>query len=112
MGGVAKGAEVGVVGGDDDGAAVGAEEAMEFFDGADDVGDMLDDVDGADFAKGGVAEGPGEAVEVGDNVGAGMRIAVEADGAGVFVDAAADVEDGQRFERPRGWRRGLFERRS
>ena len=60
---------------------------------ADDVGDVLDDVDGADAVEGVVAEGVGEAVEVAENVGAAAWVAVDADGAGKFVDAAADVED-------------------
>jgi hypothetical protein len=67
---------------------------VEFLHGADDILNVLNHMDGADLGEGGVAEGVGETVEVGEDVGVGGGIAVEADGAGEFVDAAAYVEDG------------------
>ena len=55
---------------------------------------MFNHVDGTDLGESGIAEGVGKAVEVGEDIGAGVGIAVEADCAGEFVDAASDVEDG------------------
>jgi len=91
--GITKGAEIGVVGSDDEDAAAGACEAVELLDGADDGGDMLDHVDGADLVEGVVAEGIREMIEVAEEVGAAGGIAVNAYGARVFVDSAADIEN-------------------
>ena len=65
---------------------------MKLLHGADHVRDMLDDMDGAQRRERVVAKGIREAVEIADHVGAAARIAVDADGARIFVDAAADVE--------------------
>lgn len=99
---IAKGTVVGVMRGDDERLASRGEHAMDFFHGSDDVRDVLNDVDRAHFAEGVVGERPGEAVEIGDQVSASVDIAIDANGAGIFVDTASDVEDGQSFERRRG----------
>ncbi len=91
MSGIAKRAEVGVMRGDDQNAAAWGGQPVEFFHGADHVGNMLDDVDGANFAKSAVAKGKGEAIEIGDDVGASVGITIDADRAGVLIDAASDV---------------------
>ena len=65
---------------------------MKLLHGADDVGDVLDDVDGAQLIEGAVAEGIGEPIEVAEDVGAGMRVAVDPDGSWDLVDSAAHVE--------------------
>src|SRR5579862_997021 len=92
VGGIAKGAEVGVVRCDQEEAAAGSAQAMKLFHGADDVGDVLDDVDRAECVEGVVAERVRKTVEVAQHVGATARIAIDADGAGILVDAAAHVE--------------------
>ena len=92
VGRVAEGTEIGVVRGNDNHSASVCQQAVELFHGADDVADVFDDVHGADFAKAGVGEGKRKLVEIGDDVGAGFRIPVESDGAGIFVDAAANVQ--------------------
>lgn len=91
MGGIAEGAEVSIVRGDDDGAAAGREHAMKLFDRADHIADMLNNVDGANLAEGAVGEWPGEAVEIGDHIGARVGVPIDADRAGVLVDPAADI---------------------
>ena len=48
--------------------------------------------------EGAVGERIGEAVQVGEHVGAAGGIAVDADGAGLLVDAAADVEDARWWQ--------------
>ena len=65
MGGVAKGAEVGIVRGYDDGAAAGREEAVKLLYRPDDVRDVLDDMDCSKFAKRIIAERKRETTETG-----------------------------------------------
>src|SRR5208282_5808622 len=92
MSGVAERAEVGVVRRDDQNPAARADQAMKLLHGADDVGNVLDDVHGAQGLEGTVAERVGEPVQVAQNVGAATGIAIDADRARIFVDATADVE--------------------
>ncbi len=107
MGGVAEGAEIGVVRGLEAHGAAGAHQAVELLHGADHVVHVLDDVDGGEAVEGAVGEGVGETVEVGEHVGAAGGIAVDADGAGLFVDPAADVEDPQSLAMT--WFQALFQ---
>ncbi len=91
MGGIAEGAEIGVMRGDNDQPAARSEQAMEVLHGAQNAGDMFDHVGGANFDKRAVGEGQGRLVEIRDYVGAACRVGVYADRAGKFVDAAAGV---------------------
>src|SRR5689334_12060268 len=93
MSGVAEGAEIGVVRRFDANRAAGADQAMKLLHRPDHVIDVFDDVDGGEAVEGAVGERVGEAIEIGEDVGAAGRIAVEADGAGLFMNAAADIED-------------------
>ena len=102
--GIAKRAEIGVVGCNDKNAATRRRDAVEFFDRADDVGDMFDHVNGADFPESVIAKRKRIAVEICDDIRARVRIAIDADATGIFVDAAADIENGKL---PRSTR-GLF----
>jgi hypothetical protein len=104
--GIAERTEICVVWRDDDGASAGREQPMELFDGANDVGDMFNDVDGSDFLNGLIAQRPWEAVEIGDHIGAGVCVAIQANGARIFINAAADVENRKRCERARWVRLG------
>src|SRR5882724_13032624 len=88
---ITEGAEIGIVRGHYGDCPSRAYEAVELLHGFHDVADVFDHMDGAQFVERLVAEGVGEQVEVGDDVGAGTGIAVESDGAGVFVDPTADV---------------------
>jgi len=97
VGGVAEGAVVGIVWGFDADAASGADQAVEFFHGADDVCEVFYDVDGAEVIEGAVGEGVREMVEVAEDVGGAGGIEVDADCAGEFADSAADVEGSQGF---------------
>ena len=92
VGRIAKRAEIRVMGGDDKDAAPGLEEPVEFLDGPDDVRDVLDQMDCADFTKRAVPEGEREMVEIGKYVRIGVRVAVDADCARIFLDPAAYVE--------------------
>jgi len=82
---------------DDHEPAAGREQAVKLFHGADDVRQVLDDVNGADLSKRVFAEREREMVEIGENVGPGVRVAIDTDGSRIFVDPAADVEDGKLF---------------
>ena len=80
MGGIAEGAEVGVMRRDDEHFAAGAQQAVEFLHGPDHVGDVLDHMNGLQLIEGRVAEGIGKTVEVAEDIGAGGGVAVDADG--------------------------------
>src|ERR1700730_11954305 len=92
MGGIAEGAEIGVVRRDDEDPAAGNENAVELLHRGDHVRDVLDHVDGAERVKGTVAERIGKAVEVAQDIGARSRIAVDPDSPRKLIDAAADVK--------------------
>lgn len=77
--------------GDHDPAA-GSEQTKEFFHGLDHVGDVFDDMCGTNLAEGAVAKRKREMIEVGHDIGTGVRVPIEPDRARKFVDAAADVE--------------------
>jgi hypothetical protein len=64
---------------------------MKFLHRADDVRDMLDDVHGAEGVKGVIAERVRKPIQVAQNVGAGVGIAIDADRTRIFIDATADV---------------------
>jgi len=66
---------------------------VKLFHGADHILDVLNDMDGPDLCERAVAKRVREAVEVGEDVGAAGRIAVDADGARELVDAAPYVEN-------------------
>jgi hypothetical protein len=67
---------------------------VELLHGADDILNVLNDMDGPDLPERAVAERVREAVEIGEDIGAAGRIPVDTDGARKLVDAAPDVEDG------------------
>ena len=91
MGGVAERTEVGIVRRDEKYSAPGHQQAMEFLHCADDVGDVLDDVHGPQRCKGVVAERIREAVKIAQDVRAAGGVAIDADGARMLLDAAANV---------------------
>jgi len=78
-------------------AAAGAHEAVKFLHGAHDVGNVLDDVNGAQLVEGAVGERPGKAVEIDKDIGGAGGVVVDTDRAGVFADPAADIKDSQGF---------------
>jgi hypothetical protein len=93
MGGIAKGAEISVMWRNDDDPTARCEYAMELFYSADHISYVFDDVDGADLAEGAVAERKWEMIQVRDDVGPGMWASIQAYGAGVLVEPAADIEN-------------------
>src|SRR5271169_3361848 len=93
MRGVAERAEVGVMRRGEKHAAARREHAMKLFHGADHVRDVLDHMDRAQLTERIVAKRVRKTVEIAKHIGAGIPIAIHADGARVFVDAAADVEN-------------------
>ncbi len=98
VGGVAKRAEICVMRRNDDGAATRGEQPVEFFHGAYHVGDVLDDMRYAQLAKRVIAERIREMVEVSQDVGVSAGIAIDTDGARVFIAAAADVQNRKPIE--------------
>lgn len=92
---IAKRAEIGVVRGDDENPAARSKQPVELFHSADDVTHVLNDVNGANFGERGIFEGKRKAVEVGDDIGVRVAVTIDPDCAGVLIDSAADVEDGQ-----------------
>src|ERR1700722_15531961 len=93
MRGVAERAEVGVMRRRDKKPAAGLQHPMKFLHGPDDVGHVLDDVDSAQLAERAVAKRVWKTIQVAKHVGAGIRVAIHANGSRVFVNSAADVEN-------------------
>ena len=78
MGGVAERTEVGVVGCFDEDSAAGLGEAVDFLDRRDDVFNVLDDVYQQDAVETAVAKRQRAAIDVGDDVGSGVAVVVDA----------------------------------
>lgn len=92
MGGVAERAEIGIVGRLDPDESAGPHQAVKFLHGADHVGQVLDDVNGPQLIEGAVGEGVGGMVEVAENVGAAVGVPIDANGARVLIDSAANIK--------------------
>ena len=89
---IAERAEVRVVGGNDDDAAAGTNQAVKLLHRAKHVIDVLDDVNRTERVERTVGERVGKTVQLAEDVGAAPRVPVDADGTRLLVDAAADVE--------------------
>ncbi len=74
---------------------------MEFLERADDIGYVLNHVNRPHLAKGTVAKRIGEVIQVGDDIRAGIGIPINTDGARIFVDPAADIQNRQLVHRAR-----------
>src|ERR1700694_2422801 len=92
MGGIAERTEVRIVRGDDEDAAGRRYDAVKLLHSADYVGHVLDDMHGAKRGKRVIPERARKTVQGADDVGATAQIAIDPDGAGELVDAAAHVE--------------------
>ncbi len=68
-------------------------DAMQLFHRRQHVADVLDHVDHADLVEQVVAEGIRRTIQVADHVRRGVRIAIDADRAGVLVAPASYVQD-------------------
>lgn len=79
--------------GHDDDSTAGCKQAMELFHRPHYVSDMLDQMYGANLSEGVVVEGEREVIEVGDDVGARVEVAINSDRAGVLVYSATYIED-------------------
>src|SRR5208337_5087180 len=94
--GIAKRAEVGIMRSRQVHSSAGHNHAMKLFHRADHVRYVLDHMNRAQLAKRTVAKRVRKPVEVAQHVGAGVRVAIHADRAGIFVDAAPDIENALR----------------
>src|ERR1017187_10045133 len=92
MRGVAEGAEVGVMRGNDIYLAACANQAVKLLHGADHVGNVLDHMNGLEGVEGRIAKRVRKPVELAQHVGAAGRVAVYADRALSLVDPATDVK--------------------
>src|SRR5215471_10316179 len=90
--GVAKRAEIGVMGGYDADGPVGPHEPVELLHGADYVLKVLDHMDRGQPVERAAGERIGKPVKVGQNIGAASGIPVNSNGAGLLAYPAADVE--------------------
>ena len=77
--GIAERTVVGVVGRLDADGATGADEAVKLLHSSHDVGDVFDDVDGAQTIESAVGKGVGEAVEVAEDVGVAGGIKIDSE---------------------------------
>jgi len=101
VGGVAEGTEVGVMGRLDENPPARLEQTVEFFHGADDVSQMLHDMNGAHGCKRPVAKRVRKLIEVAQHIGSAGGVAVNAEGIRIFADTAANVENFQSTLRAR-----------
>ena len=92
---IAEAAEIGVMRSGNYQPSRGRQQPVKLLYGSDDVGHMLNQMNGPHLAERIVGERERKLVEVGHNIGACVRIAVDANGARVFVNAAANVENRQ-----------------
>jgi hypothetical protein len=81
----------------DENRAAGFCDAMKFFHGGDDVGDVFDHVLAADVVEGVVFERERAFIEMRDDVGGGVHVHIEADRAGIFFGTAAYVENARQI---------------
>lgn len=93
---VAKGTEIGVVRCHDDSKATGGQQAVKLFHGSHHVANVFDHVNGPHLAKRAVGEGKGILIEIGDHIGASVRVAIDANCPGIFVDPAPNIQYGER----------------
>ena len=93
--GIAKGAEISVMRRNDDDPAARREQAVELFHRVYHIRYVFDDMGGANLAEAAVAKREWEMIQVGDDIGPGMRIAIQAYRPTVFVEPAADIENGK-----------------
>lgn len=93
VGGITEGTEIGIVRRHNHDAASRYEQAMELFDGGDDIRDVLDDVSSTNLPERVIAKRVRRMIEVCEDVGPGVRIAIQPDRTGIFVDSAADIQD-------------------
>src|ERR1035438_1679486 len=92
MRGIAPGTEVGVMRRHQHDSSAGTRQAVQLFHRSHHVADVFDHVDAANLVEGTVAERVRRTVQVAQHVGGRLGIVVNADGAGVLVASAADVE--------------------
>ncbi len=92
---VTEGTEIGVVRSNKNSAPARGQHAMELFHSSDHIAHMLDYMNGPDLPERVVSEWKRIAIEVGDNIGPGVSVAIEPNRSGIFVDAAADVQNRQ-----------------
>jgi hypothetical protein len=75
--------------------AARADQAMKLFHRCDHVGEVLDDVDGAQLVERIVGERIGDVIQDAEHIGMAVGIAIDADRAGVLIDPTADVKRSQ-----------------
>src|SRR5580704_3893993 len=97
VGGVAERAVVGVVRRGNENRAAGFCDAVKFFHRGDDVGDVFDDVLAANVVEGVVFKRERAFIEMRDDVGGGVDVHIEADGAGIFFGTATYVENARQI---------------
>src|SRR5579884_2743125 len=94
---IAERTEVSVMWRNDVNTAAGTHQAVEFFDGPHHVADVFDDVNRPQQIEGIIFKRVGKPVEIANHVGLGARVDVDADGAWILVDPAADVKNSHPF---------------
>ena len=80
---------------DDEDASSGAHQPVKLLHRADYIGDMLDDMDGAQLIESAVAKRVWETVKIADDVSIRISIQIDSDSTRVLVDSAANVENAQ-----------------
>ena len=79
---------------DDHDASAWLEQAVEFFNGANDIPNMLNQMDGANFAERVIPKGKWKMIEIGNDVGLSVAVSVNPNGARKFLDSTPHVKHG------------------
>ena len=95
VGGIAEGAEIGVVRSFDAHRAARPHKAVELLHGGDDIRHVFDHVDGQQAVEAIVSKRVRKAVQIAKDVGAARGVPVDPDGSGLLVNPAADVQYSQ-----------------
>jgi hypothetical protein len=91
--GIAKRAEISVVGRNDNDATSRCEQAVKLFNRADYVGYVFDHVCGSDLTECTIAEWEREVIQVCDNIRPSMRVPIQAYSARLFIEPAPHIEN-------------------
>ncbi len=90
---IAKRAEIRVVRCHNGNAPAWRKQPVDLFHGPDHIRNVFNDMDSSNLAERAVVEREREMIEISDDVSLRIRVAIDADGARIFVNPAANVED-------------------
>ncbi len=106
--GVTEGTVIGVMGSFDMDTPARPHQPVKLFHRFDDVGDMLNHVNGTKLVETVGFERIGKSVKIRQHIGAAGGIVVETNGAGIFIYAATNIKDQGKSMTPRKCRQAQY----